>query len=44
MIPGFKSFLTAALTIGGIDLLNMIRKVQFRPELRPLQQFYPLAA
>ncbi|MBM3604161.1 MAG: DDE-type integrase/transposase/recombinase, partial [Alphaproteobacteria bacterium] len=32
---GFKSFTAAASTIAGIELVNMIRKGQFRPELRP---------
>ncbi|WP_207100973.1 IS6 family transposase [Paracoccus shandongensis] len=41
---GFKSFTSAASTIGGIEIVNMIRKSQFRPELRPFQQFCQLAA
>lgn len=41
---GFKSFTSAASTIAGIETVNMIRKGQFRPELRPLQQFCQLAA
>jgi len=41
---GFKSFASAASTIAGIELVNMIRKGQFRPELRPFQQFCQLAA
>ncbi|MBM3605370.1 MAG: IS6 family transposase [Alphaproteobacteria bacterium] len=40
---GFKSFTAAASTIAGIELVNMIRKGQFRPELRPFQQFCLLA-
>ena len=34
---GFKSFASAASTIAGIKIVNMIRKGQFRPELRPYQ-------
>jgi putative transposase len=41
---GFKSFKSAASTIAGIELVNMIRKGQFRPEFRPFQQFCYLAA
>ena len=41
---GFKSFTSAALTIAGVEIVNMIRKGQFRPELRPFQQFCLLAA
>jgi len=41
---GFKSFASAASTTAGIELVNMIRKGQFRPELRPFQQFCLLAA
>ena len=41
---GFKSFTSAASTIAGIEVVNMIRKGQLRPELRPFQQFYQLAA
>ncbi len=41
---GFKSFASAASTIAGIEIVNMIRKGQFRPELRPFQQFCQLAA
>jgi putative transposase len=40
---GFKSFTSAASTIGGIEIVNMIRKGQFRPELLPFQQFCQLA-
>ena len=43
-ILGFKSFKSAASTIAGIELVNMIRKCQFRPELRPFQQFCQIAA
>ncbi|MBM3605477.1 MAG: IS6 family transposase [Alphaproteobacteria bacterium] len=43
-VLGFKSFTSAASTIAGIDVVNMIRKGQFRPELRPFQQFCQLAA
>jgi len=41
---GFKSFMSAASTIAGIELVNMIRKGQFTPELCPFQQFCQLAA
>ena len=41
---GFKSFKSAASTIAGIELVNMIRKGQSRPELRPFPQFCELAA
>ena len=41
---GFKSFKSAAATITGIELVNMIRKGQFAPEFRPFQQFCQLAA
>ncbi len=41
---GFKSFKSAASTIAGIELVNMIRKGQFRPKFRPFQQFRQLAA
>jgi transposase-like protein len=41
---GFKSFTSAASTVAGIETMNMIRKGQFRPELRPFQQFCQLAA
>ena len=40
---GFKSFKSAASTIAGIELVNMIRKGQFRPELRPFQTFCQIA-
>ena len=40
----FKSFKSAAPTIAGIELVNMIRKGQFRPELRPFQHFCQIAA
>lgn len=40
----FKSFKSAASTIAGIELVNMIRKGQFRPEFRPFQQFCQIAA
>lgn len=39
---GFKSFRSAASTVAGIELVNMIRKSQFRLELRPCQQFFKL--
>lgn len=41
---GFKSFKSAASTIAGIEILNMIRKGQFRLELRPFHQFCQLDA
>ena len=41
---GFKSFTSAASITAGIEIVNMIRKGQFRPELRPFQQFCQLAA
>ena len=41
---GFKSFAAASSTIAGIEIVNMIRKGQFMPELRPFQQFCQLAA
>lgn len=40
---GFKSFASAASVLAGIELVNMIRKGQFTPELRPFQQFIQLA-
>ncbi|MDP5220787.1 IS6 family transposase [Ruegeria sp. 2205SS24-7] len=40
---GFKSFASAASVLAGIELVNMIRKGQFTPELRPFQQFAELA-
>ena len=40
---GFKSFESAASVLTGIELVNMIRKGQFTPELRPFQQFIQLA-
>jgi putative transposase len=43
-VLGFKSFKSAASTIAGIELVNMIRKGQFRPELRPFQQFCQIDA
>lgn len=41
---GFKSFDAATSAIAGIEVVNMIRKGQFMPELRPFQQFCQLAA
>ncbi len=41
---GFKAFATASSALAGIELVNMIRKGQFTPELRPFQQFSQLAA
>ena len=42
---GFKSFWSAAITLAGIELMNMIRKGQLiRNGTRtPVQQFYSLA-
>lgn len=40
---GFKSFDSAASALAGIELVNMIRKGQFTPELSPFQQFAQLA-
>ncbi len=40
---GFKSFDSAASVLAGIELVDMIRKGQFTPELRPFQQFAQLA-
>ncbi|RLK07325.1 IS6 family transposase [Ruegeria conchae] len=40
---GFKSFASAASVLAGIELVNMIRKSQFTPGLRPFQQFIQLA-
>ena len=39
---GFKSFSSAAYALTGIELVNMIRKGQFTPGLRPFQQFVQL--
>jgi putative transposase len=41
---GFKSFASAASTIAGIEIANMIRKGQFGPSLNPFRQFAALAA
>ena len=45
---GFKSFASAQVTLGGIEVMHMIRKGQLRPEfsknLAPSEQFYALAA
>ena len=47
-MPGFKSFRRAQTLLGGIELLNMIRKGQYQhPKsggLSPAEQFYLLAA
>jgi putative transposase len=42
---GFKSFLAAAATLAGIELMHMIRKGQMQTtgELRPAQHFYSRA-
>ena len=40
---GFKSFAAAASVLAGIKLVNMIRKGQFTPGLRPFQWFVQLA-
>ncbi len=39
---GFKSFDSAASTLAGIELVNMIRKGQFTPGLSLFQQFVQL--
>jgi len=41
---GFKSFVSAAATLEGIEVANMIRKGQFTPGLCPFVQFASLAA
>lgn len=41
---GFKHFTSATSTIADIEIVNVIRKGHFRPELPPLQQFCQLAA
>jgi transposase-like protein len=41
---GFKSLASAASTIADIEIVNVIRKGQFRPDLRSLQQLCRLAA
>jgi putative transposase len=42
---GFKSFWSAAITIAGVEIMQMIRKGQMRSRgtLRPAEQFYSLA-
>jgi putative transposase len=42
---GFKSFRSAAVTLAGIELMHVIRKVQLRTtgNLCPVQRFYFLA-
>ena len=40
---GFKSFASAASTLAGIELANMIRKGQFTPGVCPFRQFAQLA-
>lgn len=40
----FKSFTSAASTTADIETMSMIRKGQFRPGLRPFQQFCQVAA
>jgi len=44
LMLGFKSFAAAISTIAGIEVVNMIRKGQFMPDLLPFQQFCQLAA
>jgi putative transposase len=41
----FKSFWSPAITIAGVEIMHMIRKVQMRSRgmLRPAEQFYSLA-
>lgn len=41
---GFKSFKSAASTIAGIEVVNMIRKGQFSAGLRPYEHFRQLVA
>ena len=45
---GFKSFASAQVTLGGIEVMHMIRKGQMRQEfsknLSPFERFYTLAA
>jgi putative transposase len=43
---GFKSFWSAAVTLAGIELMDMIRKGQLTAagRLRPANQFYSLAS
>ena len=45
---GFKTFASAQITLGGIEVMHMIRKGQLCPELSeslpPFEQFYALAA
>lgn len=43
-MPGFNSFTSAASIIGGIELVNMIRKGQCWANLRSVQQFRQFAA
>ncbi|MES0864340.1 IS6 family transposase [Ruegeria sp. SCPT10] len=43
LMLGLKSFDSAASALAGIELVNMIRKGQFTPELSPFQQFVQLA-
>jgi putative transposase len=45
-IQGFKDFRCARITLGGVELMHMIRKGQMRDDGRGLsaaQQFYMLA-
>ena len=41
---GFKSFVSASVTLEGIEVANMIRKGQLTPGLCPFKQFAILAA
>ncbi len=45
---GFKTFASAQITLGGIEVMHMIRKGQLRPKfsknIPPFEQFYSLAA
>ncbi len=43
-ILGFKAFTSAAATLNGIEVANMIRKDQFTPKLCPFRQFAKLAS
>ncbi len=42
LMLGFKSLVSAASVLAGIELANMIRKGQFAPGLRPFQKFIQL--
>lgn len=40
---GFKSYISAAATLAGIEVAHMIRKGQLTPGLCPFKQFARLA-